>query len=108
MSEYLKPNQQNLSVNYRQFLFKCRKNDIDIRANRPWKYQDIFCIACKDTNIEETGKHILECKNLVNKNDKLSYIPTYNNIYSDDLKEQVYTSKIIQENMKIRETYKVD
>ena len=105
ISEYLGANNLMLSVIDRQFLFHCRVSDIDARANRTWKYQEIYCISCKDRNTIETGKHILECSVLNNQNDKISYIPTYNELYSNNIQDQAYTSTTIKENMKIRESY---
>ena len=65
MAEYLKANESNFSVKERQFLFKCRVNDIDAKANRSWKYPDTYCIACNDQTTIETGRHILECEVLI-------------------------------------------
>ena len=61
---------------------------------------------CKDKNKQETGSHILECKVLNDKNDKISYIPNFNDLYSEEIEEQAYVSMIIGENMKIREALK--
>ena len=64
MASYLKSSyiEEELSIRERQYLFQCRVSDIDVRANRTWKYSETHCIACKDKNIQETGAHILECK----------------------------------------------
>ena len=62
MAGYLKQNEYFLSVRGRQFLFQCRVNDIDVRANRSWKYKETHCLAFKDESTEDTGRHILECK----------------------------------------------
>ena len=43
---------------------------------------------------------------LNNKNDKISYIPVFNDLYSEEIEEQIYASTIIGENMKIREALK--
>ena len=48
MSNYLKSNNGDYSVQERQYLFQCRMSDIDIFENRKWKYQDTFCISCQD------------------------------------------------------------
>ena len=106
MQSYLKSNDLNMSVRERQFLFQCRVNDIDLRTNRTWKYEETYCISCKDKNKPETGAHILECKVLNDKNDKISYIPVFNDLYSEEIEEQIYASTIIGENMKIREALK--
>ena len=47
MQPYLKATDLNMSVKERKFLFQCRVNDIDLRTNRTWKYQETYCISCK-------------------------------------------------------------
>ena len=60
----------------------------------------------KTENKPETGAHILECKVLNEKNDKISYISVFNDLYSEEIEEQIYASTIIGENMKIKEALK--
>ena len=105
MAEYLRPNEFNISVRERQYIFQCRVSDIDVKANRSWKYEDTQCTACKDSTIFETGRHVLECKVLLGRNDNLSYIPDYNTLFSKEIEEQIYTSRIIHRNMEIRKDY---
>ena len=105
MAQYLKANSFDLTVKDRQFLFQCRTNDIDAKTKRTWRYEDITCVSCKDINQIETGKHILECSILQNQNNKISYIPDYNDLYSTEVQEQIYVSQVIYENMKLRKKY---
>ena len=105
MAHYLRANSFDLTVKDRQFLFQCRTNDIDAKANRTWRYEDITCVSCKDLNQIETGKHILECSVLQNQNNIISYIPDYNDLYSTEVQEQIYVSQVINENMKLRKKY---
>ena len=88
-----------LSLKERQFLFQCRVNDIDVRANRSWKYKETHCLACKDESRKETGRHILDCKVLCSENDDLSYIPSYTDLFSSNVQEQVYTCQIFNKNL---------
>ena len=104
MQGYLKPINLELSVKERQYLFQCRVNDIDIRSNRTWKYKELFCMTCKDSYIMETGRHILVCKLLIEKNYKITYLPEHNDLYSEDIQDQIYTSNMTLEHMKIRKT----
>ena len=106
MAEYLRANNFELSVSERQYTFQCRVSDIKAKANRSWKYNEIHCISCKDKNIIKTGKHILECTVLNDKKDKISYITVYKDLYSSNIQDQVYTSNMMKENMRIRETLK--
>ena len=54
----------------------------------------------------ETGTHILECMVLCDKNDRISYLPTYSDLYSDDVQEQIYISRMIKHNMYTRDVIK--
>ena len=105
LAEYLKANESHFSVKERQFLFKCRVNDIDAKANRSWKYLDTYCIACNDQTTIKTGRHVLECEVLIKKNEILIYISAYTELFSEDIEEQIYASRMINENMKIRKEY---
>ena len=93
MAKYLTANDFEYFVESRQYIFQCRVNYIQARAN---------CISCKDINIEETEWHILDCKVLNDQNDQISYIPQYSDLYSTEIQEQIYVSTIIKENMRIR------
>ena len=55
----------------------------------------------------ETQSHLLSCPVLLGKNEILTYIPQYSELYSEKLAEKVYVSRIIRENLKIRNTYAV-
>ena len=70
MAKYLTANDFEYSVESRQYLFQAR-------ANRLWQHEETHCISCKDISIDETGKHTLDCKVLINQNDQISYIPQY-------------------------------
>ena len=43
MADYLKENNLGYSVKEKQDLFQCRMNDIDVKENRTWKYEDLIC-----------------------------------------------------------------
>ena len=80
-------------------LLKCRIKDIDVKGNRTWKYDNLTCRGCQDQKEIENQEHILLCKNLINTNSKVLYIPVYQGLYSDDIQEQIYTSIILCENL---------
>ena len=98
MSKYLQENDFAFSVKEKVNIFKCRMNEIDLKANMSWKYENLNCMARNEPNQIENQQHVLLCKPLLNKNCKISYIPAYNDIFS----EQIYTSIIICENLRIR------
>ena len=62
-----------LTIKERQFIFQCRTRDIDVKANRSWKYDDIYCRICNNynVNIDETQEHTLACEKLILKQKKL-------------------------------------
>jgi hypothetical protein len=105
MASYLKATSIELSIRKKQFLFQCRVSDIDLRANRTWKYAETHCIACQNKHIQETGYHILECKVLCEISQDISYIPDYNNLFRNDIDEQAYVSKVINSNMEARKSF---
>ena len=75
--------------------------DIDVKANRTWKYENITCRSCNKPNQIENQEHILSCKTLLNRNMKLTYLPTYQDLYSGDIEQQMYTSMIMCENLRL-------
>ena len=101
MAGYLNENEMELTVKERQFLFQCRVKDIDVRGNRSWKYENVMCISCNKQ--EETQEHILTCETLIAKNYEMTYLPDYSELYSKYVEDQIYISRIIYENMRIRD-----
>ena len=103
MCEYLKGNEIETTVSERQFLFKCRTNDTNVRENRKWKFEATHCTACDNKTQPETQQHILECSILTSLNYNITYNPTYNDIFNEDVSEQIYVSRTINENILIRD-----
>ena len=101
MAKYLQADEFNFTIQEKQNLFKCRMNDIDVKANRTWKYDNLNCMACNEPNQIETQEHVLCCKSLTEKNSQISYIPSYNDLFNDETEKQIYTSRILCENLKI-------
>ena len=97
MSEYLITKEYDFSIEEKKWLFKCRLEDIDIP--RKWNNESILCGNCKD--IEFDQRHLFECKYLIGKNEMITYIPKYEDIFIGDLQEQIYASRIIKENYTI-------
>ena len=57
MVKYLSPNKEQILIEERKYIFRCRVDDIDVKGNRRWQYEDISCSLCK-MNVEETQFHI--------------------------------------------------
>ena len=100
MATYLQED-MGYSVREKQNLFQCRMNDLDVKANRRWKYDNLTCRSCNDVTQIETQEHVLCCNSLVNRNMKITYIPTYSDLYSDDIDQQMYTSMVLCENIRL-------
>ena len=104
MQEYLMETDIDISLDEKKWTFKCRTDEIDLKANFQWKHENIWCISCKK-DTPETNEHLLQCKALLEANEIVSYIPEYNELFSDELQEIVYTSRVLRENFKKRKTY---
>ena len=101
LAEYLHLENEYLTVEEKKWLFKCRVEDIDIKGNHRWKHSNIACFSCKK-NIDETQRHLVFCEYLLGKNEHISYIPEYDELYNGSLDEQVYLAKILQDNFNRR------
>ena len=76
-------------------------NDNDLKANRNWKYDNLNCMVCNEPDQIETQQRLLCCKSLTKKNSQIIYIPSYNDLFNDKTEEEIYTSRILCENLKI-------
>ena len=90
-----------MSIDEQKWLFNCKVEDINIKANHKWKYNNIFCQSCKKNQIENQS-HLLFCEVLLGKNKKVTYIPDYEELYNGNLKEQIYISRLLKENFSNR------
>ena len=45
-------------------------------------------------------QHILECEKLLGSNEIVTYIPYYEDLFGNEEEEQVYTSRIVADNLK--------
>ena len=97
MSEYLSPNEEDLTIEEQKWLISCRVEDIHIKSNHRWKHNNIFCQSCKKNEIENQ-RHLLYCDFLLGKNYKVTYIPDYDDLYHGNLSEQIYVSRLLREN----------
>ena len=104
MQNYLKETDIEITLDEKKWLFKCRTDDIDIKGNFCWKYKSHSCISCK-LDILEYNEHLLNCKQLLGRNEIISYIPSYKELFEDNLDEQVYVSRILRVNFIIRKAF---
>ena len=48
-----------------------------------------------------TQKYLFERQFLIGKNEILTYIPKYEDIFIGDIEEQIYASRILKENFRV-------
>ena len=104
MAGYLSSEETELSIDEKKWLLKCKIEDIDISENAIWNKGDQICENCP--NEVFTQKHLLECNFLQGKNEILTYIPDYNDLFKGDIEEQIYISRLLKENYDRRKSKK--
>ena len=87
-----------MSIDEKKWLYKCCVEDTDIEANRRWNNGDLMCMKCE--NMEMNQRHLLECKHLIGKSEIVTYIPDYNDLFKEDIEQQIYTSRVLKDNHK--------
>ena len=97
MSEYLTSMNIELSIDELKWILKCRIEDIDLNSNRKWNNEDNMCKKCPNTVMDQ--RHLLKCKHIIGKNEILSYIPIYENLFKGDIEDQIYISRLLKENL---------
>ena len=54
-------------------------------------------MKCSNTIMNQ--RHLLECKYISGKNEIHSYIPRYEDLFTGELEEQIYISRLLKENL---------
>ena len=101
MAEYLYSAEIDISTEERKWIFQCRVEDINVKGNRKWQNEDIECLSC-NLNFDETQSHILSCKALLEKSQIITYIPTYSELFGNNLEEITYVSRVLHDNHRRR------
>ena len=70
------PSDTDMTIEENKWAFKCRIEDIDVKANKRWQNEDLTCLSC-NTNKIETQHHIYYA-NLLESSEILTYLPNYN------------------------------
>ena len=98
---YLQTNK--LSTKDKKLLFSLRTRSIDVKTNYKNKYKfDMTCRLCKDTTEDESETHLLKCSKIIENVDIDLSNAQYENIYSDNLEEQISITKIFSAIFKAR------
>ena len=64
MADYLTSENLDATIEEKKWIFQCRVEDIEIKGNKRWKYDDISCKSC-NTQQDETQLHVLLYKPLM-------------------------------------------
>ena len=86
-----------MSKEEKKWLLKRRVEDIPVKTNRRWQFDNILCSFC-NTNSEETQSHILECKTLIGPSKIVTYIPNYQKLFESNIESQAYVSRLLKDN----------
>ena len=100
MAEYLLPNNTEMSIDNKRNLFSIRNRIIELSTNFPLKYKEHLCVC----GAREEMKHIYTCKILNSEKEKIQY----EQIFSNNLKEQTEVLKRFIENYEKIEKYKYE
>ena len=103
LQNYLRTN--NISTKEKKLLFSLRTRSVDVKTNYRNKYKmNMYCRVCQDQTEEESEKHLLKCKILIENIDSDIDISNakYENIFSDNIEEQVSITKVYNSIFKTR------
>ena len=96
MEEYLKPINNNLSIDQKRDLFALTNRMIEIPYNFPKSEKHTLCVCGENEDMQ----HIYYCE-LLNKGTQ-EKLP-YDGIYNGNLKQQIEIFKIFKQNLEHRE-----
>ena len=91
MSPYLRSNKEDIPIKASSFIAKVQAHMVkNIKHNFKEHYKpNLKCDSCKLSECDQ--KHLLECPKLIGKNELVTYIPNYIDIFNDnDITEQGY------------------
>ena len=102
MAEYLLPTENGISANLAKFIAQIQSQMIDgVKANFSRKYEgNLMCDSCKQSECNQ--QHLLECPVLIGKNENLTYIPNYSDVFGNDISEIIYIAQLMRENLKMK------
>ena len=98
MQNYLSTLDIDITNEERKAIFLIRnKMYFKIKTHFRNMYENTQCEGCKSEPL--TTQHALECKSLIGKNELITYLPHYKDLYGEDEEEQVYIARIIRINL---------
>ena len=106
MADFLTPNDEDISPEFAKFIVKVlTRMIVEVKTNfKGNNIGNLNCNNCLNNGIVKlcTQKHLLECPSLIGKNEMVSYTPSYDDIFNENLREKVYICQLINENLKIK------
>ena len=102
---YFLPNDQIISKEEIQLIFKIRSRVTNVKMNFKGLYDSFECEVCQLD--DETQKHVYECTKIwESKGSYDEQIPKYENIMTGNVKEKLQVARILKENLEIYEKFK--
>ena len=99
MQNYLYTEDIDISNEERKFILQLRtKMCFRIKTHFRNMHQSVLCGGCFLE--ESTTKHTLECKNLLGRNELVTYLPNIEDLYGEDENNQVYIARLIKDNIR--------
>ena len=100
IQNYLQSDNLEINNNERKLIFQLRtRMHYNIKSHFRRMYIDSICDGCRKE--ESNTKHILECNSLLGKNKIVTYLPNYEDLFSNEEEEQAYISRVIKENLRL-------
>ena len=99
MQNYLSSDDIDISNDERKLIFQLRtKISFKIKSHFRSMHYNTICEGCFVQ--ESTTKHTLECEVLIGRNELVTYLPIYKELYEEDEDSQVYIARIIKDNFR--------
>ena len=100
MQNYLKANNHKMSQNESETIFKMRSRVSNVKTNYRGRFENFECSLCNEDM--ETQQHIIECKSIRNVKKTENENVKYENLYGENVKQQLKIAKLFIENMNIK------
>ena len=100
MQNYLKANNHKMSQNESETIFKMRSRVSNVKTNYRGRFENFECSLCNEDM--ETQQHIIECKSIRNVKKTEHENVNYENLYGENVKQQLKIAKLFIENMNIK------
>ena len=100
MRKYLMPNNEDVTNEEKQLLFKLRCRLTETKTNFKGLYDNYMCDLCDQE--EETQEHLFRCTEILKRKVEIER-NDYEKIFNGTIHDQILMTRIFRENMKIRD-----